>query len=183
LSILENSQSGTFVANISIDDPDNHGPKGVWQTHSCELVDSAQDRFKIARTSIANTLLVSTGVLNYELSASHTVIIQCSDSGSKPLTVQKSFLIQVIDVNERPEQMTLSNAVVPENGGPLFVGELSTQDPDNAQTFKYSLVSASEENVFYIDGNQLKTNVSLNYENRSSWDLKIETVDQGGKFS
>jgi hypothetical protein len=25
--------------------------------------------------------------------------------------------------------------------------------------------------------------VSLNYENRSSWDLKIETVDQGGKFS
>jgi hypothetical protein len=75
----------------------------------------------------------------------------------------------------------LSNAVVPENGGTLFVGELSTQDPDKAQSFEYSLVSASEENVFYVSGRQLRTNASLDYEKRSSWDLMIETVDQGGK--
>ena len=95
--------------------------------------------------------------------------------------MQKSFQIQILDVNERPEQITLSNAVVQENGGPLFVGELNTQDPDNAQSFNYSLVSASGENVFYINGNQLKTNASLDYEKRDSWDLKIITVDQGGK--
>ena len=95
--------------------------------------------------------------------------------------MQKSFQIQILDVNERPEQIALSNAVVPENGGPLFVGVLSTQDPDNAQSFNYSLVLASGGNVFYINGNQLKTNASLDYEKRDSWDLKIITVDQGGK--
>ena len=177
-SIQENSRQGTFVANITIDDPDNHGPKGVWQTHTCQLVDSAQNRFKIAGNS--NTLLVSSGNLNYESSSSHIVIIQCSDSSSKPLSIQKSFQIQIVDVNERPQRITLSNAVVPENGGPLFVGELSTQDPDNAQSFNYSLVSASGENVFYIEGSQLKTNASLDYEERDLWDLKIISVDQGG---
>jgi hypothetical protein len=179
LSIPENSQPGTFVANISIDDPDNHGPNGVWQTHSCQLVDSAQDRFKIR--SKTNTLLVSTGELNHEFHSRHSIIIRCTDSGSKPLTIQKSFEIQVLDINERPERIMLSNAVVPENGGTLFVGELSTQDPDKAQSFEYSLVSASEENVFYVSGRQLRTNASLDYEKRSSWDLMIETVDQGGK--
>lgn len=180
LSIPENSQPGTFVANISIDDPDNHGPNGVWQTHSCQLVDSAQDRFKIP-VSKTNTLQVSTGDLNHEFHSRHSIIIQCTDSGSKPLTIQKSFEIQVLDINERPERIMLSNAVVPENGGTLFVGELSTQDPDKAQSFEYSLVSASEENVFYVSGRQLRTNASLDYEKRSSWDLMIETVDQGGK--
>jgi hypothetical protein len=177
--VPENSLAGTFVANITIDDPDNHGPKGVWQTHRCRLVDSAQDRFKIATKT--NTLLVSTRSLNYELLSSHSVIIQCTDSGSRSLTVQKPIEIYVLDINERPEQIMLSNAVVSENGGPLLVGELSTQDPDKAQSFNYSLVSVSEENVFYIDGSQLKTNASLDYEKKSSWDLKIKTTDQGGK--
>ena len=128
-----------------------------------------------------NTLVFSTGSLNYELSNSHSIIIQCTDSGTKPLTVQKTFEIQVLDVNERPEQILLSNNQLPENGGPLFVGELSTQDPDTAQSFTYSLVSADRENVFYINGSQLRTHESLNYENRSLWDLMINTADQGGK--
>lgn len=165
------------MANITTDDPDNGGSKGVWQTHSCQLIDSAQDRFKIFN----NTLVVSAGSLNYELSNSHSIIVQCTDSGTKPLSIQKSFVIQVIDVNERPEQIILSNNQLPENGGPLFVGELSTRDPDQAQSFVYSLVSANRENVFYINGSQLWTNESLNYENRSSWDLMINTADQGGK--
>ncbi|XP_028399274.1 protocadherin Fat 4-like [Dendronephthya gigantea] len=175
LTINENSQSGTLVANITIDDPDNRGTKGVWQTHKCQLVDSAQDRF-----NIQNSLLVSSGDLNYEQSTTHGIIIRCLDSGSKPLTIQKSFDIQVLDINERPEQIKLSNKVVSENGGPLLVGELNTIDPDKAQSFKYFLVSASEENMFYINGSQLKTYSSLDYESRSLWHLVINTVDQGG---
>ncbi|XP_028399271.1 protocadherin Fat 4-like [Dendronephthya gigantea] len=178
LTIAENSQSGTLVANITIDDPDNRGPKGDWQTHKCQLVDSAQDRFKISGSE--NSLLVSSGDLNYEQSTTHGIIIRCVDSGSKPLTIQKSFDIQVLDINERPEQIKLSNKVVSENGGPLLVGELSTIDPDKAQSFKYFLVSASEENMFYINGSQLRTYSSLDYESRNLWQLAINTVDQGG---
>lgn len=181
LTVAENSVDGAFVGNITVDDPDNHGPKGKWQTHMCVLIDSAHDRFKIA--SRTNALLVSTGGLNYELSNSHTIIIKCSDSSSRPLAIQKSFVVQVVDVNERPELIMLSQATVPENGGPLFVGILSTQDPDKLQSFEYSLISASEKNVFYINGSELMTSTSLDYENRSSWDLAINTVDQGGALS
>ena len=178
LTIPENSQPGTFLANITIDDPDNHGPNGVWQTHTCQLIDSAQSRFKILTGT--NTLAVSTGDLNHEMSSSHTIILKCTDSGSKPLSIQRSFVIQVLDVNERPSQILLSNMEVPENRGALFVGELSTRDPDKAQSFVYTLVSVNEEDVFYINGSQLRTYRSLNYENRSSWDLMIKTMDQGG---
>ena len=180
MTVPENSRPGAFVATITVDDPDNHGPKGVWQTHRCQLIDSAQGRFNIS--SITNTLVVSSGILNYELSNSHGIIVQCTDSGAKPLTVEKSFEIKVVDVNEKPEQILLSNDELPENGGALFVGELSTRDPDLAQSFVYDLISASRENMFHINGSQLWTYGSLNYENRSWWDLTIRTVDQGGRI-
>ena len=180
MTIPENSQSGTLVANITIDDPDNRGPKGAWQTHRCQLIDSAQDRFKIPVSE--NSLLVSSGDLNFEQSSTHSIVIRCVDSGSRPLAIQNSFVIQVLDINERPEQIKLSNKVVPENGGPLLVGELSTIDPDKAQSFKYTLISASEENVFYVNESQLMTYSSLDYESRSLWYLTINTADQGGKI-
>lgn len=179
-TVKENSEQGTFVANISVDDPDNHGPKGIWQTHNCFLIDSAQDRFRIVNN--VNTLVVSSGDLNYETSTLHTIIVECRDSARKPLRIQKSFDIEVVDVNERPQKIILSNARVPENAGSLLVGVLSTLDQDRNQSFSYILLSVGAQDSFYVNGTQLWTKVNLDYEKRSTWNIRMETVDQGGKY-
>ena len=36
-TVFENSPSGTVVGNLSVDDPDNAGKRGQWQTHSCSV--------------------------------------------------------------------------------------------------------------------------------------------------
>lgn len=180
-TVNENSPQGTLIANITVSDPDNLGPNGTWQTHKCILLDSAQDRFKISNF---NRLLVYREEFNFETEINHDIVIQCTDSAARPLTVRKSFRINVLDINERPMQITLSNNVVPENLGPSYVGELASIDPDNEriqrQTFTYSLVDGSEDNRFFIHGNSLRTNRSLDYENRSSWKLLIKTRDSRG---
>ena len=181
LSVKENSQEGTFIANITVTDPDNFGPKVVWQTHSCKLLDTAQNRFKLTS---GNMLYVDTDELNYEQSSSHSIIIKCVDSGVNSLSLTKSFVIDVIDVNERPQQITLSNNEVPENSGPLLVAQLASSDPDNEQikrqSFTYSLEAGNDEQKFIISGSQLRINSSLNYEKQSAWQLVIKTTDSGG---
>lgn len=185
LMVFENSPEGSLVANMTVSDPDNQGPKGSWQTHVCQLLDSAQERFKIS--NVTNKLLVSTGELNYERDDLHNIVIECMDSAPRPLVVRKSFQIYVLDINETPVQITLSNNEIQENSGPLYVGELASVDPDNEQTqrqtFTYSLVLERKESTFYIQGNHLRTNRSLDYENQSSWELLIKTTDSGGNVS
>ena len=178
----ENSKEGTLIANITVADPDNFGPKGIWQTHICQLLDSAQRRFKIA--SGTHALFVDTGELNYEVASSHVIVIKCTDSGTKSLSMTKSFVINVVDLNEAPLQITLSNNVAPENAGPSMIGQFASDDPDNErdvrQTFTYSLVNGNERNLFNISGSELKTIENLNYENTSSWHLVVRTTDNGG---
>ena len=36
-SVFENSPVGTVIGNLSVEDPDNHGKRGKWQTHSCRI--------------------------------------------------------------------------------------------------------------------------------------------------
>ena len=45
--IEENSPTDSVVGVVSADDPDNHGPKGPWQSHQCTVIDDSQGRFVV----------------------------------------------------------------------------------------------------------------------------------------
>ena len=36
-----------MVGVLSVSDPDNYGPAGVWQSHNCSAVDTANGRFTV----------------------------------------------------------------------------------------------------------------------------------------
>ncbi|RPH90130.1 MAG: cadherin, partial [Chroococcales cyanobacterium metabat2.561] len=77
-----------------------------------------------------------------------------------------------------------SNNSVGENS-PLntLIGNFTTTDPDTGNTFNYSLVTgigSTDNSLFTIDGNQLKTNAIFDYETKNNYSIRVKTTDQGG---
>ena len=180
-SIKENSPQGTPVSNISVSDPDDKGPRGPWQSHSCVVLNAANTLFMVNGSS---NYLVVTGNLNYEKTASYNVNLRCRDNGKPALSVDKAVRINVVDVNEKPYDITLSINEVAENAGIVTVGVLDTADPDNektvVQTFTYSIVGPPGSIPFAIDNGALNTTRSLDYEAKSTWWLTIKSTDKKG---
>jgi Ca2+-binding RTX toxin-like protein len=96
--------------------------------------------------------------------------------------------LQIIDVsefiNKAPTNLTLSTSTIAENQiiGTV-VGNLTTTDPDTANTFTYSLVTgngATDNSLFTITNNQLKTNFVFDFEAKNSYSIRVKTTDQWG---
>ena len=88
------------------------------------------------------------------------------------------------DTNQAPTNITLNNSTIAENQ-PINtkIGNFTTIDPDAGNTFTYTLVSGTgdtDNNVFTITNNELKTNSGFDYETKNSYSIRIKTTDQGG---
>ncbi len=113
---------------------------------------------------------------------SYSIRIRSTDQGS--LYTEKTFTINVTNVNEQPTDISLSNNSVAENQPTgTAVGTLSTTDPDTGNTFTYSLVSgigSTDNGSFTIAGGALKTAAIFDYETKNSYSIRISSTDQGG---
>ena len=89
-------------------------------------------------------------------------------------------------VNESPTDILLSNATVPEHApAGTLIGELTTTDPDVGDTHVYSLEDGWGDNdLFVIDGNQLKTGEAFAASEESIYNVRIRTADgnRGGTY-
>ena len=142
--------------------------------------------------------------INYEANTTFSVVIRCVDSGNPQLYRDEPFVITVLDVNEIPTGLVMEGGVVKENSLPQTVATFYTSDPDNEffqrqarrlssylrrfvivlflQNFTYTLTVTPNGFPFVIDGNELKTTRSLNYEVQQSWQVTVRTTDSGGLF-
>ncbi|MEA5534474.1 peptidylprolyl isomerase, partial [Crocosphaera sp. XPORK-15E] len=101
-------------------------------------------------------------------------------------TVEDTFTISVESSNQSPTNLSLSNSSINENQ-PIatVIGDLSTTDTDIGNTFTYSLVTgtgSTDNNLFTISNNQLKTNEVFDFETNDSYSIRVRTTDQGGLF-
>ena len=89
-----------------------------------------------------------------------------------------------ITENQAPTDIILNGTSVNENVGVnTVVGTLSSTDPDGGNTFTYSLVSGSgstDNSYFTIVANQIKINASPDFETKNSYNIRVQTTDQGG---
>jgi Ca2+-binding RTX toxin-like protein len=106
---------------------------------------------------------------------------------SSPRVINGSVSVTVNPVNEAPTNLNLDNSTVAENQVlGTVVGNLSTTDPDTGDTFTYSLVTGTgdtDNGLFTIVGNQLKTNTVFDFETKNSYSIRLRTTDAGGLFS
>jgi hypothetical protein len=103
-------------------------------------------------------------------------------TGSTPVTAP--FTLSVTDVNEAPTAVTLSVSSIAENS-PLgtTVGRLEAVDPDASDSFTYEFaegVGGTDNALFTIDGNALKTATAINFELRSTYSIRVRARDAAG---
>jgi hypothetical protein len=100
--------------------------------------------------------------------------------------IQQTFTVTVRAVNDAPTDIALSPTWVLENQ-PLgtAVGSLSTTDPDQGDSFTYSLVAPTaypDNAAFTIAGNQLTTATIFDYEAKSSYGIDVRSTDSRGLY-
>jgi len=177
-SLLEKSAVGTFVADLNTTDAD--GTDNF--TYSLVAGQGATDN---ALFRINGSLLEIDSVLNFNNARTRSVRIQSSDKGGR--TIQSSFVIRVINQNDLPTDLLLSDTTVNEIA-PIGtrVAILSSIDEDPSDTFIYTLIAGSGDagNAnFTIEGNELKTRTPFDFETQAAYSIRMRTTDsQGGKL-
>jgi hypothetical protein len=85
-----------------------------------------------------------------------------------------------------PTNITLSGTSVAENkAAGTLVGSFSSSDADSGDTHTYALVpgtGATNNSSFTIASGQLKTAEMFNYENKSSYSVRVRSTDSTGRY-
>ncbi|MBU2019244.1 MAG: cadherin domain-containing protein, partial [Bacteroidetes bacterium] len=121
---------------------------------------------------------------NFEAASTKSIAIKVSDGGG--CSYVKTFQISILDANDTPSEISLSNSTVEENQpvGTL-VGNFSSIDEDVSNTHTYALVSgtgSAQNSYFNITNNQLVTSAILNHEQLNSYSIRVRTTDNGSAF-
>ncbi|ELR70859.1 hypothetical protein C900_03294 [Fulvivirga imtechensis AK7] len=176
-SIDENEASNTVVGTLTTTDEDN----GDTFTYSLIAGSGGADN---SAFSINGSELIAAESFDFEGKASYHIRIKTEDNGGNGF--EKAFTITVSDVQESPTDISLSSASVNENEATgTLVGTLSSTDEDAGETFSYSLVAGngdSDNSSFSIDGAELLTAESFDFESKSLYSVRIRTEDSGGNI-
>lgn len=181
-SISENQPAGTEIGVFSAADVDSG------QTLGFSLVDAggACSGADNGAFTIAGDRLKSANEFNFESKSTYSICVRVSDDGSPAASTDRPFTIEVLDVNEAPADLALSSTTIAENlAAGSLVGLISTTESDAGQTVSYALTtdggacSDSDLEAFTISGNELRTAVVLNYEEKSTYPICIQATDNG----
>ena len=180
-SVPENESSGTVVGTLSATDanPDSH---------TYNLVPGFGDN---GQFSITGNELLTDAIFDYESDSSYSIRIEVNDGLGG--IYEESFTISITDVDENldnndPTDIILSNSSVAENASVgVAVGTLTASDPDAGDSHSFELVSGTgddDNGLFDVnDNNELVTASVFDFETRSSYSVRLRTVDNnGGSF-
>jgi hypothetical protein len=176
-SINENNAINAVVGTLTTTDADSG------DIHSYTLVSGSGDRDNTSFTISGNQLRASVA-FDFETKASYSVRIKTTDAAG--LSFEKEFVINVLDLVENlaPTNISLSATSINENNAiNAVVGTLTTTDTDSGDTHTYTLVSglgATDNTSFTISGNQLRASVAFDFETKSSYSVRIKTIDASG---
>ncbi len=108
--------------------------------------------------------------------------------GFRTTSVDAAFdQVVVTGINKAPADISLTQTSVSEQSpAGSTVGSFSTTDPDEGDTFTYSLSAGEGDSgnaSFAISGNTLQTVTALVYDNQSSYSIRVRSTDAGGLYT
>lgn len=174
-TVDENVAVGTAVGTFSTTDAN------AADTHTYTLVAGAgatdNDSF-----TISGDQLLTAASLDFETQPTYSIRVQSTDPFG--LSVEEVLTITVNDLNEAPTAVALDNNTVAEDAASdSSVGTLTTTDPDSGNTHTYSLVTGegdSDNASFTIVGNELRTAATFDFETKTTYSIRVQSMDQGG---
>ena len=172
-AVDENQPVNTVVGTLTATDPD----AGATFTFSlgCTLAGADDASFNILGTN-----LQTSAIFDFETRSAYSICIRVTDQGG--LTFDKDFVVTLKDLNEAPTDISLSHTAVDENQpANMVVGALTAIDPDAGATFTFNLACAGADNgAFNIQGTNLQTSATFDFETKSVYNLCLRVTDQGG---
>ena len=174
-SVVENAVAATYVGTVTGTDPD------AGDVLRYSLTVDGGGRFVIdAETGVIS---VKTGaVLDFEAIPKIAITVRVTDS--KGAFLDKSFTINLSNLNEAPMGLSLGGGTVAENSGVgTRVGTLAGVDPDAGAVLTYSLTNDAGGN-FVVDAKtgviSVKPGAVLDFEATPTLTITARVTDQGG---
>lgn len=179
-SLSENNTPPTTVGTLAAT-----GDPNPLDTHTFSLVAGAGDTDNGSFLINGSTLRLNVAA-NFEVKTSYSIRVQ-ADDGTGGLFA-RSLIVSITNVNEPPTDLSLSNTVLPENsGGNAIIGTVSAiGDPDAGATHVFTLVTgtgSTDNTLFNLTGSTLRKVTNADFEDRSSYSIRIRADDGlGGVF-
>ena len=186
-TVEENAPAGFRLGKVIALDPDRGDKVVVTLAEDDDEVDNEHFQFK-------GTSLVTKTAFDYDTQPTRMLRVIATDSGG--LKTVTDIVINIGNVSEPPTSISLSSGAdgdvvsVEENAAEdTLVGSFSTEDPDDADIFTYTLVSGDGDTAnknFYIDdvdgGLKVKASAKLDFEASPLTSVRIRSTDAGGNF-
>ncbi|WP_243057035.1 cadherin domain-containing protein [Nocardioides sp. SR21] len=169
-TVDEDAEIGAVVGTLSTDDPDLDDPITYTLTEDVDGV-----------FAVEGDELVTAGDLDREVATSHTVEVRAEDAGGE--TVDATFVISVVNINEAPSAPSINDDTVDENLAPgAEVGQLTATDPDGGDTLAYALVAGEGDDdnaAFELTGTTLTTAARFDFEAKATYSIRVRVTDSG----
>ncbi|XP_060693427.1 protocadherin beta-16-like isoform X6 [Hemiscyllium ocellatum] len=183
VTLLENAAIGTQVIKLNATDLDD-GPNGEI-TYSLSSYNSAKAREKFSVDSKTGEIRVR-GKLDYEENTAFEINIKAIDGGPDAMTGNCDVLVNIIDVNDNPPEVTLttlSNTISEDAPVGTVVALFSATDKDSGRNGQIQCKSPIKL-PFRIDSSLenyygLIVQDPLDRENTSKYDVTVTCMDAG----
>ena len=172
-SQTENAATGTTIGNLVAND--DEGGTFTWVF---EDTASYPDNNSFSLTS--GGVLSNAEVFNHEVKSLYTLYVKVTDNGGLTNTIE--FTVDIVDVNETPYGLTLSNNSQKENTPTgTTIGIFSGLDVDSNETFTYALTGSGNNNSAFAlsSSGVLKNVIVFNYEVKNSYSIEVTVTDSG----
>ena len=176
-TINENMPAGTVVGNLGTTDPDGA------DIFKYEMVTGTGSTDNGSFTLSTNKIMANAS-FNYEAKKTYSIRVRSTDSSL--LFVEEALTVWVRDVNEAPQNLSLSYTTVAENSAVgTTIGTFAAADPEG-NALSYSLVAgdgSAHNNLFKITGTTLTVGALIDYETVSLPTIRVRVTDSGGLYS
>lgn len=172
-SINENIPLNTLIGQVNAQDTDS----GIWGRIIYSITSLSNINYDFVINSTSGEIK-TTSYIDYENINQYEFIITAKDGGGQ--FHMTNLLINVLNINEPPYDLQLSNNKLNENQKiKTNIGTLTAKDPED-NVFTYKIVN---NNDFIIINNTLYSNKIFNYESDSTFNnVIIRVSDPSGLY-
>jgi len=183
-TVPENSPAATVVGTVAATDAGAVLPLQQYTITSNVDPDGDGNAAFLINPATGSVTVNDAGDLDYEKHAFFNISVTVSD-GVNTSTVQ-TIRINLSNTPEKPLDLSLGNNTVYENNAiNATIGTLSATSAETGETFTYTLVSgtgSTDNGAFSIGGNQLIAGQQFNFEEKSSYEIRIRATTSAGEF-
>ena len=132
---------------------------------------------------ISQDSIYSNQIFNFENKRTYSIRVRSNDQINS--FIESPFTISVLDAVDAQTELKISNAKLQENDSiQKSIGIFSTADEDANESHSYSFVTGTgdqDNGSFIIEGKTLFSNFIADFENKSSYSVRIRVEDKDGE--